>query len=76
MPELVMVTKERMLSFWQREKVTACEEEFINPITPKPQTQKPLPLERVWRGEECLIIRGYRRGIILYVKDPTLGREP
>jgi hypothetical protein len=56
--------------------VTACEEEFLNPITPKPQTPKPLPREREWRGEECLIIRGYRTGIILYVKDPTLGREP
>jgi len=56
-------------------KVTACEEEFLNPIIPKPPTPKPLPLEREWRVEECLIIRGYRTGIILYVKDPTLGRE-
>jgi hypothetical protein len=55
--------------------VTACEEEFLNPITPQPQTPKPLPPEREWIVEECLIIRGYRTAIILYVKDPTLGRE-
>jgi hypothetical protein len=57
-----------MLSFSSCEKATAREEDFLNPITPKPQTPKPLPREREWRGEECLIIRVYRTAIILYVK--------
>ena len=63
----------RMLSFSAREKVTACEEETQphHPKTPNPKT----PFhEREWRVEEWLVNRRYYTAIILYEKEPELGR--
>jgi len=71
---MVMETTERMLSFSKLEKVTACEED-TQPHHPKTPNPKTLPREREWRVEECLIIRRYCTAIILYEKEPKLGRQ-
>ena len=73
-PDLVMETTGRMLSFSSREKVTACEEDTQphHPKTPNPKT--PSTREREWRVEEWLINRRYCTAIILYEKEPELGQ--
>jgi len=69
-----METTGHMPSFSAREKVTACEED-TQPHHPKTPNLKTPFHEREWRVEESLIIRRYCTAIILYVKEPELGRQ-